>query len=414
MWLKRDNYLIVSFLLLTSTLYITYFVDNLNSTKYLEVGIFIVLLLLYFRMPKIPIRNSNNRVLYFTTIAFGCVYLLRAFWDLWVMGEKQQLFTNDITVFFYVINGIIIPLTFLPRAKYEGNFGWAFCVTGIILLFALFYSVNKFLTSDIQQAYRDQMFGANDNISVIEYGYLGLTAALIGVTLLLYKNKRLFFRVVAYPLIAVGIISIFLSGTRGAMVGAFVITALFALSTLKRKYLVPFLLFFFVLVYYSQNIIDFAESYGVGGSVSRIFRLITEEGDQSSGRTGIWFYALNQVMESPILGISCFFQSPYSEVPYVHNSFIEVFYALGVMGAFVFIVANYIAIKTCIRIFRGGDANKICIAFLYLEYFVLSLFSNSILRLPLYWYFLSLLFCISNNEQYEKSLLMKMPKAPKQ
>lgn len=405
MLLKKNNFLLISFLLITSTLYLTYFVEDLSRTKYLDAVVYILLLLLYFAMPKIPIVNTNRKVLYATMIVFGVVYLFRAFWDLCVMGEQQRLFTNDFTVFFYIVNGMIVPLVFMPKAKYSGDFRWAFFVTGTILLLTLFYSVNKFVSGGVQQAYRNQMFGVHDNIGVIEYGYLGLTAALVGVSLLLYKDKKLVLSLVAYPLILVGVVSIFLSGTRGAMVGAFVITALFAVSSLKRKYIAPFFLFFFVLVYCSQNIIDFAESYGVEGSVSRVFRLISEEGDQSSGRTAIWVYALNQIMDSPILGISCFFQTPTTEIPYVHNSFIEVFYALGFAGAIVFVVVNYVAVTICIKIFKSGDADKICIAFLYLEYLVMSLFSNSILRLPLYWYTLSVLFCIDNNDSYNKILI---------
>lgn len=408
MWLKKRNYLIISFLLATSTLYLTYIVQDLNSTKYIEAFEFVLLLLLYISMPKIQLKNKNSKLLYGTMIVFGVVYLFRAVCDLWIFGEKQQLFTNDFTVFFYIVNGMIIPLVFLPKAKFDGDFKWAFWFTGVILLITLFYSVDKFINSVVQQqALRDQMFGANDNISVIEYGYLGLTAALMGVVLLLSKGKNALFKITSYPLILIGVVSIFFSGTRGAMVGMFIITALFSLSSLKRKYLLPFLLFFGVLVFYSQDIIDFAESYGVGGSVGRVFRLINEEGDQSSGRTEIWAYALNQIMDSPILGVSCFFQSSFSEVPYVHNSFIEVFYALGIIGVFIFIIVNYVALITCLKIFKSGDTNKICFAFLYLEYLVLSLFSNSILRLPLYWFFLSVLLCIRNNEQYQQEAIIK-------
>lgn len=399
---KKKNYLLFSFLLSTSMLYLSYIVDNLNNIKYIEVLIFIVLLVLYLGMPKINIEKGPKETLYKTMVAFGIVYLLRALWDLGVAGESQTLFTNDSTVYFYIINGMIIPLIFLPRAKIQVDFKWAYFFTAIVLLFALFYSVDKFINSAVQQAYRDQMFGANDNISVIEYGHLGLTAAIMGAVLFMKrKEKRLFFYC-SIPLMLIGIISIFLSGTRSAMVGLIFIFAIYAIATFKRKTLIPFVIFLFIFVYYSENIIEFADSFGVGGSVSRIFRLINESGDQSSGRSTIWAYALKQCWSSPVFGISCFFHTLDADVHYVHNSVIEVFYALGLVGVIIFIIFNIIAIRTCIRIFKSQNTNLVCFALLYLQYFTLSLFSNSILRLPLYWYFFSMVMCIHFNGLVDK------------
>ena len=405
MSIKLNNYYLpIAFMLSTSMQYMSYYIEN---TLIVTISIFMVLLVIYFMMPKIKLTNKRHVMLYKIMVVFGLMYLLRAFIDVYIIGVHQILFTNDSTAIFYVFNAILVPLVALTRGKFQGKFTWVFLFTAIMLILSLFYSLQNFLHGNVQQT-NDLRIGANDSLGVIEYGHLGLTATIMGVTLLLKRKENRLFKYSSLVLIPIGIVSIFLAGTRSAMVGAVVIFTLFVLSSQKRKVVIPFLLLIASLVVFSESIINFAESFDAAGPVIRIYRLINEEGDQSSGRTIIWLYALNQISDLPLFGVSCFFQTFDTEVQYIHNSFIEVFYAIGIFGFVVFVIMNFVAIKTSIRIFRSDNADMKCFAFLYLQYFVYSLFSDTILRLNLFWFFLAVVLCIHFNGLVDKK--KKVPK----
>ena len=84
----------------------------------------------------------------------------------------------------------------------------------------------------------------------------------------------------------------------------------------------------------------------------------------------------------------------------MHNSAIEITYALGIFGGATFLYINYKALEICIKELKGQNIDNKCFVFLYIQYLIYSLFSESVLRLSLYWIFLAII--ISFSTQHDK------------
>lgn len=71
--------------------------------------------------------------------------------------------------------------------------------------------------------------------------------------------------------------------------------------------------------------------------------------EASSGRTDIWAQALNEMMESPVTLITGFGWNVYSTMPTVfamHNTYLDQWFNLGLLGVATYIYIYYIAIRT--------------------------------------------------------------------
>ena len=242
-------------------------------------------------------------------------------------------------------------------------------------------------------------------MGVIQYGHLGLTGALTGYLCYAQKSNKKIVRLFGIGCIAIGLISMLMAGTRGALISAIVIIAVYLLAHAKMRSFVILIIVILIIFQFLDYVESILESLGAA-SMMRIIRFFSEGGDQSSGRSEIWLHAINNILESPVWGVSCFWSSDGGEISYVHNSFLEVTYALGFFGLFVFAKLNYVAIKACIRSIKSSNINDIAFSFFYLQYFTYTLFSDSIIRSPLYWFFLLMMLNIRNQQlktKYENS-----------
>lgn len=389
------------FLLMTSTLCMTYFVQNVvvfQSVIYFLV--FILFLLCKKTILKPSIKTCMN--LY---IIFALLYVMRAFIELELLNHIQELYANNSTVYFFLITGLLLPAFFVPKLKNTQSYNSVFFILSIIICISLFISLYNIFTGNVILT-ADQRIQANERLGVIQYGHLGLTGALTGYLCYAQKSNTKIVRLFGIVAIAIGLISMLMAGTRGALISAIVIIAVYLLAHAKMRsfiILIIVALIIFQFLYYVESIF---ESLGAA-SMMRIIRFFSEGGDQSSGRSEIWLHAINNILESPIWGVSCFWSSDGGEITYVHNSFIEVTYALGFLGLFVFAKLNFVAIKACIHSIKSSNFNDIAFSFFYLQYFTYTIFSDSIIRSPLYWFFLLMMLNIRNQQlktKYENSI----------
>lgn len=389
------------FLLMTSTLCMTYFVQNVvvfQSVIYFLV--FILFLLCKKTILKPSIKTCMN--LY---IIFALLYVMRAFIELELLNHIQELYANNSTVYFFLITGLLLPAFFVPKLINTQSYNSVFFILSIIICISLFISLYNIFTGNVILT-ADQRIQANERLGVIQYGHLGLTGALTGYLCYAQKSNTKIVRLFGIVAIAIGLISMLMAGTRGALISAIVIIAVYLLAHAKMRsfiILIIVTLIIFQFLYYVESIF---ESLGAA-SMMRIIRFFSEGGDQSSGRSEIWLHAINNILESPIWGVSCFWSSDGGEITYVHNSFIEVTYALGFLGLFVFAKLNFVAIKACIHSIKSSNFNDIAFSFFYLQYFTYTIFSDSIIRSPLYWFFLLMMLNIRNQQlktKYENSI----------
>lgn len=383
----------VLLLLYTSTLYMTYFTDDVVSFQLVVYGL---ILIGYFFAQKVPIGETKHVYIIYCTLT--ALYLVRAFIDIELLGIKQELYGNDLTVYFFMLNGIVLPSIIIPRIKHAQSYLWPFLILGLLLSFSLYITYSNFIHGVVFMS-QDHRIMANEHLSVIQFGHLGLTAVILGIYFIAKSYKNKLFLILSASLVFLGLMSMFLAGTRSAMIAAFAIAAIYLISNAKVKTLVLVILLLLPFYLYSDSISSFFDNLGIN-SANRIFNLFKEGGDQSSGRSLIWGKAFSDLSSNLLWGVSCFFK--FREWTYVHNSIIELTYALGIFGGLAFIYINYKALKICLNELKGQNIDNKCFVFLYIQYFIYSLFSESVLRLSLYWVFLAIIISFSTQHKNSK------------
>ena len=377
------------FLMISSLLCMTYVTENVVQ---FQIMIFLILILFCILSSKRRI-SSRFMPLYAIMIAFSMMYFVRACIDLEILEIKQTLFGNDNTVYVYLLVGMFLQFLFLPKLKLDrSSFTWPFFIFSLMVLASLFVSFNNIISGDIVLTSEDRV-QADERLGSIQYGHLGLSATIMGIIMYMKRQESKLFLIISPLLLAVGIFSIIMSGTRSAMVGLIVIFVLMVITRLKINTIIIVAVVLAILSNFTAAISDFTENLGAS-SAARMLRFFTEGGDQSSGRLDIWKKAIDEISDSPFLGVSCFIDYNKYKYDYLHNSFIEVAYSLGIIGLIAFFVINLFALVTCYKIFKARNIDYMCFSMLYLQYLIYTLFSESIIRLPEFWYFLSIIICI--------------------
>lgn len=396
----RKNIPAILIVLFTSTLYMTYFTTNVVL---FQVVVYILILLCYFFAQKESLVQNPAKKLYIIYCVFTVIYLIRTFIDIEFLNVKQNLYSSDSTVFFFMLNGIVFPAIMLPRLKRADSYLHSFVVFSLFITYSLFVTYWNFIHGNISLT-KDQRVMANESLGVIQYGHLGVTSIIMSIYFFAKRTGNKWLNLLSVMMFFIGVISIFLSGTRSAIVSVFAVSFIYILAHTRKKALIIVFFLFVMLYILSNEIQSFFDSYQIN-SVNRIFELFEENDyDKSSGRSLLWKKAFDDILDKPFFGVSSFFK--YSDLTFVHNSIIEITYSLGVFGGCMFIYLNFQAIKICIKELKGNSIDNWCFVFLYIQYFVYSLFSESILRLSLYWVFLSIIIGINlqNHKQYVNNL----------
>lgn len=386
----------ILFLLFTSTLWMSYFIDNVVN---FQILIYFIILLCYLGANKQRITNQKQRIIYVLAVFLSFLYVISAFFDLYIYNEPQVLYGSNVSVLFFMVNGILLPLLVIPRIKNEEKYHAFFVVFAIVVSYGLYISYSNIMSGNILYSGGSYQIRGNENLGVIQYGHLGLTAGIVGVMFLAktyhnWHNEKKWI-VLSALLIALGLFSMLMSGTRSAMMAVFFIAFIYIIANGSKRSIFLLAFVFLSFFFLSDALLEFADSLGTQ-SVARMFRLLEEGGDQSSGRIEIWQYAFSEILKNPISGVSCFFS--YSGQPYVHNAFIEIAYAMGLFVGCIFVYINFYAVKCCVDIFKSKNIEHSCFAMLFLQYLVYSFFSESIIRLSLYWFFLAMVL----NIQFQK------------
>lgn len=379
----------IVFLLITTLLCMTYITEDVVR---FQIVIFATLIGCYLIVPKQKIEKRNMH-LYVIMILFSVMYFMRALFDLELFGVKQTLFGSNSTVFVFIFMGAVAQFVFIPRMKLEGkSFSWPFFFFSLLVLGSLYMSFRNIMSGNIVMT-GDGRIQADERLGVIQYGHLGLTAVIMGIVMFMKRAESKLFMIISPLLLMVGLFSIVMAGTRSAMVGLFVIFFMIVATRLKPKMVIMASVVVAILLYFSTAILSFTESLGAN-SATRMLRFLSEGGDQSSGRLDLWIHALNKLMESPLFGVSCFIDSNEFVNYFLHNSFVEIAYSLGIFGFLMYLVVHIFAISTCWRIFKTKNVDYMCFAMLYIQYLIYTCFSESVMRLPEFWYFLAMVICI--------------------
>ena len=343
-----------------------------------QVILYSILIALYkFSNKNISFDYSLRRSMILPSIMLIIFLLfLRVLSDLEFYDIKQFLYTNNITIYFFIIFTLFIPSFFLPRITIENNLEKTLGLVLLVYSLCLFLSFIDVLTGKALTTIDFRFYG-NATLSPIQYGHLGVSTILLSICMIRNQNT---FLICLIP-IFLGISAIFFAGTRSCIVALSVCLLIYFLANKKIKYLFIVAIFIFVIIQMRSLFVDIT-SYGTGSAADRILSFITDIDSQSSGRDGLYQVAIKDIIENPIFGKAYFFS--YGDNNYVHNSLLEIMRAEGIILGGLFLIVNIFVLKFCYVILKHYKRYSF-FALIFIQYTLLSMFSDSIIRNYLYW-----------------------------
>ncbi len=324
----------------------------------------------------------------FFFIAFWVFYSIKA-----VISFKMYAFSEPMALLETEVYSRIIGITFIPSLAvltinekdidYPLFFKYVYYTLFLILLLNVFVGIKY----DVQG--RSSGFMSMYSIS---FGHLGVSLALLSIYKLLYEVKSRYIWVIPFFGMILGLYVLYASGTRSPLI-AFILCLCFLLYLKnKLKYLGFFLLLLCTGV---VALIYFRPQYDAVGQSSSFLNRVTNmivSGD-SSGRGELYQQGIKIFTEHPIFGGRIL----YFDGGYPHTIFIEVLMAMGIVGMvlYLFFFKKCIIYLLELKKIKENREPVFWVSILWLQYFVLSLFSYNLHSSPEIWYLTSMILVLS-------------------
>lgn len=371
--------------------------------------IFYSILLLLYLSKYFLLKNSKfifkKDFFFFSFSLYIIAYFFRLIIDLYLNNISHNLYVNKFTYFFLFFNAIILPFIFLRTVNYDKlNFSTIHSVLTILLTTSVLFSFYRLVTVGIDVVQIDSgRISANEDLDPIAFGHLGVSLFLIALhNFNNYKNSIP--RLLNILLCCIGLLALAISNSRGPLVALIFILLIYLIIKRKIRIFVFFSITLAFILYFIENINDFLKSYG-STFVERVMSsLFTSDiANKSSSRSYIYNLALDKIIENPLFGDSLFIQGNYSETQYYHNFVLESFVGLGVLFGCLYLV---IIIKSMFKAFRLLKINTqyYFISLLFFQHLIYSMFSRSVLSLPLFWVSLFLVNYIYESNKFSNKI----------
>lgn len=329
---------------------------------------FIILLSLLFylffkRKSKVLPRLSVTNVfftLFLLNILLGVLY-----------SPLKEIGMNRAFLFAYAVGIPFYSLLFLEKEAVIKLFRWVLLVA-FLFAFLTFFFGKKALSEN-----RITLIGTG----MITFGRFYGLATIIGFeSYFAYRNMKSRLRYVYLLGVVLIAVSLFLTGTRGALVSLIVAfgfyVAFFAPISLRKKVLT-----IFMLLVVSGVILLFAQK---GIAKYRILA-INLAGSSVKFRLIMWKEAIKIFVQNPVFGIgtggSSIDMGQFLLGTYPHNMLLEVLAEQGLIGLILFMGLVFGAVKTFIWLFHQDEKTRrvagLCLS-LFIYTFVSAMFSSTI------------------------------------
>lgn len=316
--------------------------------------------------------------------------LFRLINDFVLNGVDFFMYKSPVTLLFFVFNLIIIPCFFYQRYRINIDIVLLNRFLFIFLAFFLLLSIRDNLTGAIIATVNDRYTGYG-GIDIIYYGHLGVSMIIIGISILENSDNKIS-KFIIFPICClIGFLSIVFSGSRGPFVALCVVLLFKYLSCMKSLRTIMWFLFFASLIalFYIDIFLGINEillKFNIT-SFSRIAESVMFK-MSASGRDSLFSVAFNDFLDNPIFGKAYLLE----DGGYVHNIILEQFRALGVVGGTLFLIIILVALKRAFWLLKK-EPRYTLVSLLFLQYFILGMFSRTIVAIPQLW----LCFFVLNN-----------------
>ena len=243
----------------------------------------------------------------------------------------------------------------------------------------------------------DRVFGA--------FGHANETGALLALMLpgviAMTSSTRGFWRLFWLGSSAATAAVFILTVSRGAYVGVAVgypIAVLMFRRLLPPGRIATWVLAGIVLAVIGAGVMSIADPRAAASIADRVFGIGSMGmSEASSGRTDIWMQAINEMMANPVTLITGFGWNVYSTMPTVfamHNTYLDQWFNLGLLGVGVYVFIIYLTVRTAKQAaaLTVGPLRADLIAYVFgmLALAVAVFFGNLYISKPYIWMYVGL------------------------
>lgn len=392
--LLDEGYIIISLLFLVD------FVTFLNiglSVALLKVIIYAIVVFLVLTNYK-KCKNSvlKEDLFWRLSTIYMIMLFIRLSLDFFITGRGFFIYKEPMTILFFFVMTMILPLWLLRNKQIEINFIGFCAINGFVLFVCLLSSLRQVIQGSLVAATTGGQYSGG--LDIISYGHYGLSLVFISIYILFFTNHK-YLKIVAVAFLFIGFSGIILSGSRSPIVALLVCgVTLYIAKTHNWKWIVAGTVFLLLIANSLESEIlkfnDFLINNGIS-SFNRIVESFFGSNNiiyNSSGRDDIFSDGLQLFFDNFLFGYGYLLQ----DGSYVHNLFIEQFMALGIFGGLVFVLMNIIALKKSFLLINL-DSKYSLLVVLFLQYLILGLFSRTAIANAPYWLFMFLVVNTYNN-----------------
>jgi O-antigen ligase len=334
-------------------------------------------------------KNSNKfgKTEYFF-IVFWLFYFVKAIVTFKIYDFSEEIASREIETYLRIMGITFIPtLAVLTIRQKDINYTLFMNFVYYTLFIVLLLNVSIGIEYDHQGRSAGFM-----SMYCISFGHLGVSLAIISIYKLLFESKAKYLHIIPSAGVILGLYILYASGTRSPLI-AFIL-CLFFLFFLKSnlKYIISFLILLatsiLALIYFKPQYEDVGQS---SSFLNRVTNMIVS-GD-SSGRGELYQQGIKIFSENPIFGGRIL----YFDGMYPHNIFLEILMATGIVGLILYLYFFKDCVNFMFRLKEYSITNPhtVWVPILWLQYFILSLFSYNLHSSSEVWYLTAMILVLN-------------------
>lgn len=327
------------------------------------------------------------------------LYFARLFYDFMIANVEQEIVTNPFAAVFLYANAAIIPFYGLRF------FRWDLIDTqrlnlGLLLIFLTMgvVSLNYIFTGKaLEYLGSDGRFMGNESMDTIAFGHLGTSITILAITLWHQDDIRLWHKLLSIFAILAGLFISIAAGSRGAIVALIVCVLAYMYLQGHRRTLFIVIPILILVIYLTLPVVNDVLVQYNNHSMERLYNSLYNQeamtGGVTSNRDILYQQAWEHFTDSPIIGYSFFIKGEYA-----HNSILESFIGLGIVGGVLFLIIITYALYA-VKKLTMLDKRYMFICLLFIQYLCYSIFSRTLSMLPLFWLSMFLVIIYHSKEK---------------
>jgi O-antigen ligase len=336
----------------------------------------------------IVLSNINTKsfglgaMLLICNISFIIFYIFRLIYSTLLFPEVTS--AEALEYWIWSIGASFLPVLALSLSKsYNFNFSEFYSTSFFVVFIAsilVFINMSGTVVDSSQNIY-DSGRARLGTLNPISLGHLGASLFLLSIAGFWRRGRsRTTINILLLAGIALGGLLLLSSNSRGPLLSV-AAAMIFLLLVLRAKYKLIISLSLFVAAILFVPALRWIE-YELGYAVySRLFDQSISEEVNVVARLGLYEAAIGAFSESPFFGAGFGVEGVGA---YPHNTIIEAFLTVGVLGGFAFLLAQVIALIIAWRLARARS-DLVWLSMITVQYIVASQFSGSIYASPSMW-----------------------------